>query len=208
MVEEEDEELPPLQGTSLFCLGPQNKFRNALYITIENTWFKGIILTLIVISTGTLALESPLDDPEGDKVQILEKIDIFMTAAFTIEAAISIIALGFIFAGKMSYLRNVGNILDFVIVVGALLGLIAGDAIDIGFIKALRILKILRPLRLIAREPKLKIAMISLFKSIPNIVNLQVIVLFFVLLFAILQTTLFSGAFYSCNTDHLDLSMK
>ena len=117
-------------------------------------------------------MESLLDDPEGDKVQILEKIDVFMTAAFTLEAAISIIALGFLFAGKMSYLRNVGNILDFVIVVGALLGLIAGDAIDIGFIKALRILKILRPLRLIAREPKLKIAMISLFKSIPNIVNL------------------------------------
>jgi hypothetical protein len=38
----------------------------------------------------------------------------------------------------------------------------------------------------------------SLSGSIPSIVSLQVIVLFFVFLFAILQTTIFSGMFYSC----------
>ena len=32
--------------------------------------------------------------------------------------------------------------------------------------------------------------------------------LFFVFLLAILQTTLLSGQFYSCSTDHLDLDMK
>ena len=72
------------------------------------------------------------------------------------------------------------------------------------FIKALRILKILRPLRIIARNQKLKVAIVSLGRSIPNIFRLQIIVLFFVLLLAILQTTLLSGAFYSCNTDHLE----
>ena len=98
--------------------------------------------------------------------------------------------------------------LDFVIVGSALLGLAAGDAINISFIKALRILKVLRPLRMIAKHKGLKIAIVSLGRSIPNIVRLQVIVLFFVFLFAILQTTLFSGAFYTCSTDHLGLSMK
>ena len=89
-----------------------------------------------------------------------------------------------------------------------MLGIIAGDAINVSFIKALRILKILRPLRLIARNKGLKVAIISLGRSIPNIVRLQVIVLFFVFLFAILQTTLFSGGFYACNMDHIGLSMK
>ena len=158
-----------------------------------------MILGLIIISTVTLALETPLDDPEGTKIEILAKIDLFMTAAFTFEAAVKIIAAGFACAGKNSYIREAWNILDFVIVASALLGVIAGDAIEISFIKALRILKILRPLRIIARNPGLKIAIVSLGRSIPNIVRLQVIVLFFVFLFAILQTTIFSGMFYSCD---------
>jgi len=131
-----------------------------------------------------------------------------MTIIFTFEAAVTIIAYGFLLAGKYSYIRDPWNVLDFLIVVSALLGVIAGDSIDIAFIKALRILKILRPLRLIARDKNLKVAITALGRSIPNIVRLQVIVLFFVFLFAILQTTLFSGQFYSCDTDHLDLSIK
>ena len=131
-----------------------------------------------------------------------------MTIAFTIEAAIKIIAAGFAFAGKTSYIREPWNILDFVIVLSALLGVIAGDAIQVSFIKALRILKILRPLRIIARNKGLKVAIASLGRSIPAIVNLQVVVLFFVFLFAILQTTLLSGQFYMCETGHLGLDMK
>lgn len=195
-------------STSLFCMGPDNCLRNAMNRFVENWWFEKIILTLIIISTITLALETPLDDPQGEKIQILEKIDLFMTATFTFEMCVKIGAKGFAFAGKDSYIRLAWNVLDFLIVCSALLGLVAGDAIDVGFLKALRILKVLRPLRLIAKHKGLKIAIVSLGRSIPNIVRLQVIVLFFVFLFAILQTTLFSGSFYACNTDHLNLSMK
>ena len=52
-----------------------------------------------------------------------------MTIVFTFEAAIKIIAVGFLFAGKMSYIREPWNILDFLIVASALLGILAGDAI-------------------------------------------------------------------------------
>ena len=84
---------------------------------------------LIIISTITLALETPLDDPLGSKITILGYIDLFMTIVFTFEAAIKIIAVGFLFAGKMSYIREPWNILDFLIVASALLGILAGDAI-------------------------------------------------------------------------------
>ena len=130
-----------------------------------------------------------------------------MTCAFTFEMVVKIIAWGFACAGKDSYIRNSWNILDFVIVSSALLSIIAAD-MDIGFLKSLRILKILRPLRIIARNKGLKVAISALGASMPNILNLQVIVLFFIFLFAILQTTLLSGSFYACSTDHLDLSMK
>ena len=178
------------------------------YKLVENYWFKSTILVLIIISTLTLALETPLDDPEGDKIQVLAKIDLFMTVAFTFEAVVTIIAKGFLFAGKTSYIRDPWNILDFIIVVAALMGAIAGDTIKISFIKSLRILKVLRPLRAIGKLDGLKIAIMSLGGSIPSIVSLQVIVLFFVFLFAILQTTIFSGMFYSCDVEHLSLTQK
>jgi hypothetical protein len=173
-------------GVSLFCLKPDNGCRNAIYHFVENKWFNNIILTLIIISTITLAFETPLDDPEGEKIRILGYIDLFMTIAFTFEMTVKIISWGFAFAGKDSYIRDPWNILDFVIVVSALLGVIAGDSIKISFIKALRILKVLRPLRIIATNKGLKVAIVSLGRSIPNIMRLQIIVLFFVFLFAIL----------------------
>jgi hypothetical protein len=202
------EEQIELTGVSLFCLKPDNKLRNLIFQFTENKWFINIILLLIIISTITLAFETPLDDPMSQKIKILGYIDLFMTAAFTFEAVVKIIARGFLFAGKGSYIREAWNVLDFVIVVAALLGLFAGDAINLSFIKALRILKILRPLRIIARNKKLKVAIFTLGQSIPHIVRLQVIVLFFVFLFAILQTTILSGEFYRCDTEHLNLSMK
>ena len=207
-VEVDEEDRPPKTGVSLFCLSTDNKLRNFIYEFAYNWWFTNIILLLIIISTITLAFETPLDDPESQKIKILKHIDFGMTIAFTFEATVKIISLGFAFSGKGSYIRNPWNILDFIIVASALLGVIAGDASKLSFIKALRILKILRPLRLIAKDKNLKIAIISLSRSIPNIVRLQVIVLFFVFLFAILQTTILSGEFYYCETEHLSMSMK
>jgi len=195
-------ELPPLHGNALCCLGPKNCFRLFCHRIVESKIFANTILILIILSTITLALETPLDNPEGKKIEILTYIDYFMTAAFTFEALVKIIAAGLMF-GKKTYFREAWNILDFLIVASALMGIFAGDAIDISFVKALRILKILRPLRIIARNKGLKVAIISLGRSIPNIVNLQVIVLFFVFLFAILQTTLLSGSFFYCETGHL-----
>lgn len=197
---DEPARLSELSGKSLFCLGPENAFRVMCHKLVENKWFANIILVLIILSTITLALETPLDDPKGEKLRVLGHIDFFMTLAFTFEALVKIIAAGFLFAGKTSYIREPWNILDFLIVVAALLGIFAGDAIDLSFLKALRILKILRPLRIIARNKGLKVAIMSLGGSIPAILSLQIIVLFFVFLFAILQTTIFSGQFFYCET--------
>lgn len=36
-----------------------------------NKWFDNTILVLIIISTITLAIETPLDDPEGSKIKVL-----------------------------------------------------------------------------------------------------------------------------------------
>ena len=63
-----------------------------------------VVMFLIGVSTILLILENPLDDKNGEKAQLLAKIDIIMTVLFTIECAINIIVLGFLFNGNASYL--------------------------------------------------------------------------------------------------------
>ena len=72
--------------------------------------------------------------------------------------------------------------------------------VDLGFIKALRIMRVLRPLRVISRNEGLKIAVQCLFNAIPGIVNVLVIALLFFMLFGIFGTNYFKGTFFFCDT--------
>ena len=92
-------ELPALEGTSTCCLGPENKFRLLCQALVESKWFQNIVLLLIIISTCTLAFDSPLNDPNGSVSKNLGLIDLFMTCAFTFEMMVKIIAWGFAWAG-------------------------------------------------------------------------------------------------------------
>ena len=140
---------PSLEGRSLLLFSNQNALRQWLTRVVNSKIFEVVIITFIVISTLTLAFESPLDDPQGTKMKVLVKIDLVMTFIFTSEAVLKIIAYGFMFNGKESYMRSAWNVLDFIIVVSALISLIFDY--DLQFLKALRILRVLRPLRLIKR---------------------------------------------------------
>jgi len=64
--------------------------------------------------------------------------------------------------------------------------------------KVLRMLRVLKPLRLVSHNKGLKLSIICLIKALPSILNLMVIVVFFLFLIGILGMTLFSGKFYSC----------
>ena len=126
------------------------------------------------------------------------------TVIFTLESCLKIIALGFIFNEKKSYLRDAWNILDFIIVISGLITLTTDS--EIGFFKVLRILRVLRPLRLITRVKGLKLVISTLFKALPRIFNLQLVVIFFMYTFGILLTTLYSGTSRFCVLDYSPLS--
>lgn len=172
-----------------------------------NAWFDRIILLFITISTILLAVETPLTDPKSNLVTVLTYIDYGMTIIFTLEMIIKMISLGVVCNGKDSYLRNAWNVLDFVIVSSALLSLVLKEY-DLSFLKALRMLRILRPLRLISRNKGLKLSITCLINSIPNIVNLLLIVIFFIFLMAILGTTLFAGKFYTCHSEQTGMNIQ
>ena len=78
-----------------------------------------------------------------------------MSGIFTFEATLKIITFGFLMNGSKSYLRDPANMLDFFIVVSALISL--SSEAEIGFLKTLRTVRVLRPFRLVGRLKKLGI---------------------------------------------------
>jgi hypothetical protein len=145
---------------------------------------------------------SPLEDPKSSKQHLMKILDEVFTAIFVAEMMIKIFAKGFVLNGKNSYLRNGWNILDFLIVMASISSLFSQlDAWSI--FKVLRMLRVLRPLRLVSHNKGLKLSIICLMKSLPSIMNLMLVVVFFLFLIGILGTTLFGGKFWHCHTEDM-----
>lgn len=170
---------------------------------VLHKYFETFIISLIVFSTVLMAIDNPLNDPNGTLSTVLNNIDIAITVIFCLESIFKIIHNGLIFNGKQSYLRVSWNIMDFVIVVFSVISIIFSN-LNIQFIKVIRMLRVLRPLRMISRNEGLKIAVISLINAVPSIINALVIALLFYMLFAIFGTTYFKGRFYHCLTDNIE----
>ena len=111
---------------------------------------------------------------------------------------IKVIVYGFMLNGKDAYMKNGWNIMDFIIVTFSLISIAFSD-IDLEVFKALRIMRVLRPLRMISRNPGLKICIQSLINALPDIGNVLIVSLLFILLFAILGINFFKGRFWYCS---------
>ena len=194
-----------LYGWSLFIFKPKNKIRKAISFIIQNNFFENFIIFLIVISSITLAIENPLMDPDSTFVNVLFIIDTILTSIFILEAILKIITHGFMFWGKNSYIRNGWNIIDFIIIIFSLLSFAFNN--QVRALKAIRLLRILKPLRVISRNEGLKVAVQALLISIPNIGNVLIISLLFFIIFAIICVNFFKGQFFYCyntNTDEYE----
>jgi len=179
-----------------------NGFRKICRNIVGHQHFDTFILLLIAFSTILLTLESPLADPQGQRQRVLAKIDVVVSAIFTVELLLKVVVYGFVLNGPDSYLRGAWNIMDCVIVTVSLVSL-AAAGVDLGVLKILRTLRLLRPLRMISRNPGLRVAVHSLINAVPDIGNVLVVSTLFLLLFAILGTNLYKGTFYSCHTENI-----
>ena len=90
--------------------------------------FEAIILTLIIISSISLIIDNPLQDPEADHIVFVGYMDNCFTMLFTMECIIKIIAMGFFVnnqamrdRGFSPYITNPWNMLDFVVVIASLI---------------------------------------------------------------------------------------
>jgi hypothetical protein len=184
-----------LTGNSIMILKEDNKFRVYCSKIVGHDNFDNLVIILILISTILLAIEDPYEYPLSQNKGIMEILDMILSFVFLFELLIKVVVYGFAFNGEDSYLKNSWNKMDFIIVFFSMVSIIFKD-IDLGPIKILRVLRVLRPLRMISRNPGMKIAITSLINAIPDIGNVMVVSILFILLFAILATNFYKGSFH------------
>lgn len=88
--------------------------------------------------------------------------------------------------------------LDFFIVISSLIDLMLIN-VELPFIKVLRLLRTLRPLRFISHNLAMKMVIVALFDSVGSIFNVVLVVMVVWLMFAILGVNLFAGKFFECD---------
>merc|ERR1719487_1946351 len=127
-------------------------------------------------------------------------MNIVLTVIFTVEMFLKKIAFGALFGtvGENGpYWRKPWNILDGGVVIVAVIDTL-GIGREYAAMKTLRVLRALRPLRVISRSPNLKLVVNTLFQSVPELCNLLVVAGLFFLIFGLFSVASFKGGFYTC----------
>nr|XP_023844157.1 voltage-dependent N-type calcium channel subunit alpha-1B-like [Salvelinus alpinus] len=161
-LEEDEEELKNgpkhiLPYSSMFVFGQTNPVRRLCHYVVNLRYFEMCILSVITMSSIALAAEDPVQ-ANAPRNNVLKYLDYVFTGVFTFEMVIKMIDLGLLLHPG-SYFRDLWNILDFIVVSGALVAFACSGTKgkDINTIKSLRVLRVLRPLKTIKRLPKLKV---------------------------------------------------
>ena len=205
-----DDELPQLADPSLewrwphdyslAIFSPSNPIRRSCVALMSLPSFDALVMVFIVASCVCLGLDSPRLDPAAPLAITLGLLDTVWTIIFTLEMVIKVIALGFVF-GDGAYLRSTSNQLDALIVFSSLGALVAealGASDGANLLRQLKLLRALRPLRLIQRNAGMRTIVTSLFKALPMVSNVFFIVVALQAVFAILGMQLYSGKLASC----------
>ncbi|XP_037047740.1 voltage-dependent calcium channel type A subunit alpha-1-like isoform X2 [Bradysia coprophila] len=208
----DDDEIGPkemLPYSSMFFLSPTNPVRRCAHWIVNMKYFDFFIMFVIGLSSIALAAEDPV--VENSKINVfLNKVDVGFTAVFAVEMVLKVIDLGIICHPK-SYLRDIWNIMDSVVVICAIVSMALEANSDTGkksaaaqklsTMKSLRVLRVLRPLKTIKRIPKLKAVFDCVVNSLKNVVNILVVYMLFNFIFAVIGVKLYNGKFHYCTDE-------
>ncbi|XP_030273730.1 calcium channel, voltage-dependent, N type, alpha 1B subunit, a isoform X7 [Sparus aurata] len=196
---------PILPYSSMFMFGQTNPVRRLCHYIVTMRYFEMSILVVIAMSSIALAAEDPVWT-NAPRNNVLKYLDYAFTGVFTFEMVIKMVDLGLLLHPG-SYFRDLWNILDFIVVSGALVAFAFSSFMggtkgkDISTIKSLRVLRVLRPLKTIKRLPKLKAVFDCVVNSLKNVLNILIVYILFMFIFAVIAVQLFKGKFFYCTDE-------
>jgi voltage-dependent calcium channel L type alpha-1D len=164
---------------------------------VESKYFEAFILLVITLSSILLAMDSPTLDQDGGLHEFIKVVDVVFVVIFVLEAVLKMATYGFLLH-KGAYLRDAWNVLDFVVVGASIVGNVTESKHSAAG-RTFRLLRAMRPLRMVSHNAGIKIIVDSLAKSIVSLLNVGVVVIFAWLLFALIGVQYLKGTFYRCN---------
>jgi len=196
---EEEENRPILPYSSFFILSSTNPVRIGLHWFVTRPFFDGFIMFVILLSSVALALEDPVKE-DSERNQKLGLLDYGFTAIFAIECLLKMLDLG-MFLHPGAYLRDVWNVMDISVVSCAILSFYFKGTPTGAKLKSMKLLRVLRPLKMINRVPALKAVFDCVMISLKNVFNILIVYMLFLLIFAMVGVQLFNGKFFHCNDE-------
>ncbi|CAD8085427.1 unnamed protein product [Paramecium sonneborni] len=188
---------PGLCQYSVYLFSQDNLIRRICYRIVKDDKFETLIFFMIFLTSTKLVFDTYIPD-SGELKEISLDIDIFFAVFFGVEMFMKIIAFGFV-QQENSYLRESWNILDFFIVIASFID-VSVSTINLSFVKILRLLRTLRPLRFITHNRSMKILVSALLQSINGIFNVAIVVILVWMMFAILGINLQKNKMNYCDT--------
>eukprot|EP01052_Picozoa_sp_SAG31_P015387 SAG31_NODE_987_length_10544_cov_56.002106_1_plen_2161_part_00 len=126
---------------------------------------------------------------------VLYWLDVVFNFVYIAELMIKFAALSL-----SGYFKSRWNRLDFLIVITSAIGMLFTDS-EVKIFKYFRLLRILRPIRLVAKAKTMRMMLESMMLSAVAIINVELLLLFFLMIFAVIGNNLFAGLFYDCSRD-------
>jgi hypothetical protein len=194
---------------TLLMISTKNAFRVWCHDTMWHTWFDPFILVCIFVSSILLGAADHAN-PENNRNDTLFYFDLLFTIIFTCEMLIKMVATGIVWH-KRAYLRSSWNVLDFIIVAASLTATILHFTlpdVNIGAVRIIRTLRLLRPLRAVKRSPGMKKVVGAMMDSVIQIGALLGAALLILFCFSVMGTSFYKEQMNYCSdADAVNKSM-
>lgn len=109
------------------------------------------------------------------------------------------VSVGFIFNYNkpgQAYIRSYWNIIDFIVVWSSAISIMKPELSV--YLNSLKVFRALRPLKVINKNKELKVIVYTLFKVVPQLGNMIILALLFILIMGVVMMQIFKGGFYEC----------
>jgi hypothetical protein len=177
----------PLFRARRWALQKFFKVQHFVFLLVKDKKCEALFLSAIVANMAMMVL-SDANDPDS----VLNQTETIFFGVFLSELGLKMLGMG-IFAPKTGFFRDFWNVLDFFIVGFTGLNLLL-VSMEVN-LSALRTLRVLRPLKTISSVKKLRTLILTIFGSLPFLLDIVFMLVFIYLIYAIAGVHLFGGNF-------------
>lgn len=163
-----------------YILSPFSCVRRGAIKILIHSLFSMFIMITILSNCVFMTMGNP---PAWSKT-----VEYVFTGIYTFEATVKVLSRGFC-VGSFTFLRDPWNWLDFMVISMAYVT----EFVDLGNVSALRTFRVLRALKTITVIPGLKTIVAALIQSVKKMVDVMILTVFALAVFALVGLQLFMG---------------